>query len=293
MIKSMTGYGKASFKNDELSINMEIKTVNHRFLDISIRMPSAFLEYEDTIRKVIRSSIKRGKVDVFVTVESTSLFEKNLLVDYQLLEKYIDVLQTIKQKHNIDSAISLDHVLRLPDIITIVEKENETHSLEMIFADTCKEAISKLIAMRKKEGELLKQKIMQNLNNLTACLNELQSRYKEFEPTHFKRLRQRISEIVENKIDIDESRILMEAAILAEKANIQEEITRLESHCLQFQSVLEEEGAVGRKLDFIVQEMNREINTIGSKSGDFTINQYVVNMKSELEMIREQIQNIE
>lgn len=293
MIKSMTGYGKASFKNDELSINMEIKTVNHRFLDISVRMPTAFLEYEDTIRKVIRSSIKRGKVDVFVTVESTSLFEKQLLVDYQLLENYIDVLGKIKQKYNIESAISLDQILRLPDIIMIVEKENETQRFETIFAETCTEAVNKLVAMREKEGELLHKKIMQNLTNLTRYLNELQSRYKEFQPTHFERLRERISEIVQNKAEIEESRILMEAAVLAEKANIQEEITRLESHCLQFQSVLEEEGAVGRKLDFIVQEMNREINTIGSKSGDFTINQYVVNMKSELEMIREQIQNIE
>jgi len=293
MIKSMTGYGKASFKNDELSINMEIKTVNHRFLDISIRMPTAFLEYEDAIRKAIRSSIKRGKVDVFVTVESTSPFEKDLIVDYQLLEKYIDVLQEINQKHNLDSTISLEHVLRLPDVITIVEKENAAQPLETIFLETCQEAVNKLIAMREKEGGLLHKKIIQHLNNLTAYLNELKSRYKEFEPTHFERLRERISEIVENKIDIDESRILIEAAILAEKANIQEEITRLESHCWQFQSVLEEEGAVGRKLDFIVQEMNREINTIGSKSGDFTINQYVVNMKSELEMIREQIQNIE
>jgi len=293
MIKSMTGYGKASFKNDELSINMEIKTVNHRFLDISIRMPTAFLEYEEAIRKVIRSSIKRGKVDVFVTVENISLFEKQLLVDYQLLEKYIDVLGEIKQKYNVESAISLDHILRLPDIITIVEKENETKELETIFADICTEAVNKLVAMREKEGELLQKKITQNLTNLTRYLNELQSRYKEVEPKHFQRLRERISEIVQNKVEIDESRILMEAAILAEKANIQEEITRLESHCLQFQSVLEEDGAVGRKLDFIVQEMNREINTIGSKSGDFTINQYVVNMKSELEMIREQIQNIE
>lgn len=289
----MTGYGKANFKNDELSINIEIKTVNHRFLDISIRMPSAFLEYEDSIRKVIRSSIKRGKVDVFVTVESTSLFEKELLVDYQLLERYIDTLRQIQQLHRIDHAISLDHVLRLPDIITIVEKENQSLSLEEIFVETSTEAVNKLVAMREKEGELLHNKIIHNLNNLTDYLNQLQSRYKEFEPTHLERLRERISEIVQDKAEIDESRILMEAAIVAEKANIQEEITRLESHCIQFESVLEESGAVGRKLDFLIQEMNREINTIGSKAGDLVINQYVVNMKSELEMIREQIQNIE
>lgn len=293
MIKSMTGYGKASFKNEELSINIEIKSVNHRYLDLSIRLPQAFLEYEDLLRRLIRTYIKRGKLDVFVTIESDTHSQKQLQVNEELLESYIQTLHHIKRIHNLSSPLSLDHVLQLQDIFSVVETENKSSMLDKILLDTCSTALHHLISMREKEGEMLHSRIVENLHNLNHHLQKIKEHSKQLEPMIKQRLYDRIHELIHDKIDIDESRILTEVALLSDKMNIQEEITRLESHYEQFQSVLQEQEAVGKKLDFLVQEMNREINTIGSKGQDFQISQEVVNMKSELEMIREQIQNIE
>ncbi len=293
MIKSMTGYGKAAFKNEVLSISIEIKSVNHRFLDISVRMPHAFLEYEDSIRKLVRTYIKRGKVDVFVTIESDVLFEKQVHVNYELLESYLSALSQIKKLHNLSSALSLEHVLQLPDLFSIAEKETNAFALDDVLADTCSAALQKLVLMREKEGEMLQRKIVKNLENVQQSLHHIKMRSEELEQTIRQRLHERMNELLRDKMEIDESRIVMEAALISERMNIQEEIARLESHCEQFDSILKEENPVGRKLDFLIQEMNREMNTIGSKGNDLFINREVVQMKSELEMIREQIQNIE
>ncbi|MFA8437557.1 YicC/YloC family endoribonuclease [Pueribacillus sp. YX66] len=293
MLKSMTGYGKANFKNEDLSIHIETKSVNHRYLDISVRLPYGFLEYEDSIRQLVRSYIKRGKVDVFVTIESDSLFEKQLHVNYELLESYIQTLQHIKRKHNLSTTLSLDHILQLPELLTVVEKENKSSMLDEILVTTCSIAVQNLVSMREKEGEMLHSKIVNNLDCVMQFLQKIKIRFEQLESIIYERLQDRIYELVHDKMEIDESRLLTEVALLSEKTNIQEEVIRLESHCKQFQSVLQEKDAVGRKLDFLIQEMNREINTIGSKANDLMINRDVVNMKSELEKMREQIQNIE
>lgn len=293
MIKSMTGYGKASYKDDNLTIHMEIKSVNHRYLDISVRMPQVFLEYEDQLRQAIRALIKRGKVDLYVTIESESLYDKEVQVNFHLLESYIQTFENIKRLHNVTTPLSLDHILQLPDVLTVVEKENKSSTLEEALLDTCSTAVRNLVTMRENEGEMLYKKIVKNLENVTQCLQKIKARSEELEPAFQKRLYDKLNELLLEQMEIDESRILTEVAIMSEKTNIQEEITRLESHCVQFYAVLEEKESIGRKLDFLIQEMNREINTIGSKGNDLDINREVINIKSELEMIREQIQNIE
>lgn len=293
MIKSMTGYGKASFRNDELFLSIEMKSVNHRFLDVSIRLPNQFLQYEDSLRRAVRNRIKRGKVDLYVTIEGEKLFQKDIHVNWTLLSNYIETLNQIKRMHHLSSEISIDHLLHLTEIFTIVDKEEDFSDLHAIFEKTCEQAVDDLIAMREKEGEVLYRNILDHLANIDAFIENIRLRIPESRMLYEGRLYDKIKELLNDKMEIDESRILTEVAIFSEKANIQEEITRLESHSSQFRTVLREGGLVGRKLDFLIQEMNREINTIGSKGNDLVINNEVIELKSELEMIKEQIQNIE
>lgn len=214
-------------------------------------------------------------------------------MNYDLLDSYIQKLQHIKKIHNLSTPLSLEHILQLPELLSVVEKENESVTLDNILSNTCSTAVKNLVSMREKEGEMLYSKIVSNLDNVIHFLRKIKSRLKELEPLIQQRLYARINELVHDKMEIDESRLLTEIALISERTNIQEEITRLESHYTQFQSVLKDKGAIGRKLDFLIQEMNREINTVGSKANDLDINRDVVNIKSELEMMREQIQNIE
>lgn len=289
----MTGFGKASLKEDGLSVTAEVKSVNNRYLDVSVRLPHEFIQYEEGIKRIVQKHLKRGKVDLYITIENEAQLQKQVNVDFGLLSSYIHSLESIKNIHNLSTEISIDHVLQLPDIFTISEKETDGPQLENKLMKVSAEAVHDLVLMREREGEVLYKNIKLYINNIEKSVKNIAVQFKKLEPTYKKRLHDKITELLHDKVEIEESRILMEAALIAEKSNIEEELIRLESHCSQLYSTLQEQGPVGRKLDFLVQEMNREINTIGAKGNDLLINQEVINVKSELELIREQIQNIE
>lgn len=293
MIKSMTGYGKSSFSSDDLFILVEMRSVNHRFSEFSIRMPRAFMEYEDKVKRVLSKHVKRGKVDVFVTIEGEDLLHRELLVDWKLMETYIETLKRAKQIHHISDDLTLDHLLHFPELFTIIEKETEILDVGQLLVKTADEAAIELVSMREQEGVVLRNNIDDRLTNIESVWKLIKARAPIVAEDFYERLQQKLTDMLSEHIDVDETRLLTEVAVFSEKSNIEEELTRLKSHLIQFRKTLNDGGVVGRKLDFIIQEMNREVNTIGSKANDKVIGRHVVELKSELEMIREQVQNVE
>lgn len=291
----MTGYGQAFIERENYRIVIEMKSVNHRFSEVTIRMPRQFLFLEDRLKKQISHYIQRGKVDVFLSIEGSGLVERTLQVDWDLLNEFYQIYHNAQAKFNVSQQFSLERLLLHPDVVTIIEKENQSETLiEDIFEITEKAAIE-LFAMRQKEGNILANDLKQRLTKLITLTATIGTYAPQVVDAYHTRLLKRIEEYLTGKLEIEESRILTEVAIFSEKVNIDEEITRLNSHIQQFFMNIENVNKVpiGRKLDFLVQEMNREVNTIGSKANDLHINKQVVELKAELEKIKEQVQNIE
>lgn len=295
MLVSMTGYGQAFVENENYRINVEMKSINHRFSEITIRMPRQFLFLEDRLKKCVNKYIQRGKVDVFLNVEGEGLVEKNLQVDWDLLDEYFQIHEKMKNKLGINEQLNLEKLLLHPEVVNVLEKEKQSETLIEQIVMMTEQAAKELLAMRHKEGSALTIDLKMRLNRLHEIVDAITSFTPIVVDAYQKRLLKRVEEFLDGKLEIDESRILTEVAIFADKANVDEELTRLRSHLEQFLNIIEnrEDGVVGRKLDFLVQEMNREVNTIGSKSNDFNINKHVVDLKAELEKIKEQVQNIE
>ena len=294
MLVSMTGYGQASLENEGYRINIEIRSVNHRFSEINVRIPRQFLLIEERLKKAVNEYVQRGKVDVFVTVEGEGLVTRKLEVDWSLVDDYFSIYKQAQQKLNIEQQLSLEKLLLHPDIVTIYEKEASTASVIEDIVQTAKVAANKLLKMRQSEGQVLANDLKARLNTLATVTNDIANHAPTVVSQYETRLLKRVLEFVNGKLEIDESRIMTEVAIFADKASIDEEITRLISHIEQFHTIIDAtDRVVGRKLDFLVQEMNREANTIGSKSNDLHINKQVVELKAELEKIKEQVQNIE
>jgi uncharacterized protein (TIGR00255 family) len=293
MIKSMTGYGRTVLKKESFYITVEMKSVNHRFCELSLRLPRILMGFEDKVKRLINQYVQRGKVNIFITVEGENLIQRAVEVDWGLMDQYVTILQEAKKKHDFSAPLTLDQLLQLPELFTIIEKETETDQLEQHLLDTVKQASLQLVDMRKMEGEA----ILEDLVNKLKTIQQIQEELYQYSPSVVEsyriRLQKRVNEFLNGNGVADEARILTEVAVFADKASIDEELTRLKSHIKQFYFILESGGVVGRKLDFLVQEMNREINTIGSKANDAKISQKVVDMKSELEKIREQVQNVE
>lgn len=291
-MRSMTGFGRAEAEQDGRKVTLELKTVNHRFLDLNIRIPRALGFAEETVRKGIKEKLSRGHVDVFVSYSAVSSDAKTAKADIGLMRSYLHAAQQAAKEVGITDDLALSHLIRIPDVIMIEEAPEDEDRLTRIVRDALALALTSLEQMRLREGEELK-------NNLLFCLNELESIVATIDgrkglvaTEYAERLRQRLSELLAGS-DIDETRFNTEIAMLADRSDISEEIVRLITHIGQFRQAAGEEGAVGRKLDFMVQEMNRELNTIGSKSGDMTITNAVIAGKSVVEKIREQVQNIE
>lgn len=295
MIVSMTGYGQAFMESEGYRINVEIKSVNHRFSEITIRMPRQFLFLEDKLKKQVSQYVQRGKVDVFLAVEGEGLAQRKLQVDWDLLTEFYQVHAKAQEKLGVNQQLSLENMMLHPDVVTVLEKENQSETFVEQIVTTTEKAAVQLLQMRQKEGESLVADLKQRVENLLMLVADVKTYAPQVVDFYRNRLINRVNEFLEGKLDIDESRILTEVAIYAEKANVDEEMTRLNSHLEQFLSILVPVArvSVGRKLDFLVQEMNREANTIGSKSNDIHINRQVVEMKSELEKMKEQVQNIE
>lgn len=292
MIKSMTGYGRYEIEEKERKVNVEISTVNHRYCDLSIRMPKALTHLEDEIRKCIKQFIARGKVEVSIYITSMSADDVEVVVNEPACTAYIEALRKIGTKLGLNDNIGMAEVMRLNDVITIQKKQADLEVIWPMIDQALRQALTQLVAMREKEGMILKKDLLEKADNMLGLVGELEHLSVEVVNTYKLKLEERISRLLE-EIPVDETRLAMEVALFADRAAIDEELTRLKSHVGQLKMILEEESSIGRKLDFLMQEMNREANTIASKAGDYTITSYAVELKSEIEKIREQIQNIE
>ena len=291
MIKSMTGYGRAKLSKDDREYQIEIKSVNHRYLDISVRIPKQLSYLEETIKKEIAKKVKRGKIDVFVTFENNSLEGKEIKINTELAKAYIDELKKLAEKENILSDIQVTEISKYPDVLNIQSSQDDEKITEEVL-ETITIATDNLVQMRGTEGNKISEDLLKRLNIINKKVEEIAKLSTGLIEEYVVKLEKRIKEILKTE-DVDKSRLAQEVVIYADKCSIEEEITRLKSHINQFKELLITDEAVGKKLDFLIQEMNRETNTIGSKANQLEIINYVVDIKTELENIREQIQNIE
>lgn len=292
MLKSMTGFGRASFENENKSYTIEVKSVNHRYLDINIRMPRSLLTLEERVRKVIKDKISRGKVDVFITFNSLSGNVGVAVLNEELANSYIKCLNDLKNSHGIIDDISVSLVAKFPEVIRIDQPEEDIEEIWITINKVLEDSLNNLIEMRAVEGSKLREDILIKLSNIEKSISDILIFSKDNVEIYRKKLTERINELAKG-VDIDENRIAQEVAIFADRACIDEEIVRLGSHINQMRESLKVSDVIGRKLDFIVQEMNREVNTIGSKANNIDITNITINIKNEVEKIREQIQNIE
>lgn len=288
----MTGFGSGSVKNEGKELTIEVKTVNHRYLDINLKLPKQLNILDDPLRRAIKNRIKRGHVDVYVTYDC-KLSEKEVLIDENLVEAYIGALERVSEATNLDNEITPYRLIRLPEVIKVVDKEDEDEDvLKAMATYAIDNALVDVVYMRAQEGEKLEEDVLKRVNTLKEITNEIEKREPVVIKEYREKLNSRVSEIL-NDASIDEGRLELEVALFADKASIAEEITRLKSHYVQIEDTIKAGGLVGRKLDFIVQELNRETNTIGSKANDLEITNNVLKAKTEIEKIREQVQNIE
>lgn len=293
MISSMTGYGRGESNDESRSFLVEIKSVNHRYNDIIIRMPKKLSCFEERIRKLIKNYVKRGRIEVYITLDEAKDDDLIIKPNLNIIEQYYNSLMEIKDRFQLNDDIKLTHLTRFPDTFNIENKEDAEDVIWESLSLAVNQAISSLIDMRKAEGVKLAEDIRTRSKKIFEIVKEIEIRTPIIVKEYRDKLLERIRDLTEDVIEIDEDRIALEVSMYADKSNIAEEIVRLYSHIEQLDKIINESGAVGRKLDFLIQEMNREINTIGSKSSDINISKIVIEIKSELEKIREQIQNIE
>ncbi len=291
MIKSMTGYGKANLNEQEREYQIEIKTVNHRYLDISVKMPKQISYLEENIKKEISKYIKRGKVDVYVTFNNSSMEGKSIKINTQLAKAYISELKKLAEEEKILADIQVNDIAKYPDVLT-VEYNQEDEIIKEEITKTVQVAIENLLIMREKEGEKLADDLGKRLFIIEEKVKELDKHSTGLIEEYVVKLEERLKQLLSNQ-ELDQNRLAQEVVIYADKCSIQEETTRLNSHISQFRDLLKSNESVGKKLDFIIQEMNRETNTIGSKSNNLDITNGVIDMKTEIENLREQVQNIE
>jgi uncharacterized protein (TIGR00255 family) len=290
MVKSMTGFGRSQRESNDLFLTVEIKTVNHRFCEYHIRMPRQLLKIEEKIKKQL-NAIHRGRVEVFVTLGGNGAVHRKVNIDWLLLEEYYQYILKIKEKYMLQSDVSIHDLLQREEWLQVEEVDLGNEELEKLVNITVEEAANQLMAMRIAEGKELEADIRKQLLLLEDSINEV----KQYAPLVVMQYKERLAKRLTDFLSgaLDEQRFITEVAIFADKADINEELTRLHSHIRQFEETLTESEPIGRKLDFLLQEMNREVNTIGSKANDSKIAKEVVEMKSLLEKVKEQVQNIE
>lgn len=294
MIKSMTGFGRGEYTDGKRNITVEIKSVNHRYSDISVKMPRRYGFAEDKVKSAVKEKLRRGKADVSIMVENITENDINIKLNQPIAKQYYDNLKALQESFDLSGEISLQLLSTMPDVmkaIADVEDEEEITRASLI---PVSQAAANLESMREIEGEKLAADLIEKGKKIKSILDKIEERAPGVVRDYTSRLRERIAELLDGSVTVPEERILTEAAIFADKCSIDEEITRLNSHLTQLEKILKEgKEAEGKKLDFLVQEMNREANTIGSKANDITITNYMLEIKSEIEKIREQVQNIE
>ncbi|PYZ93206.1 YicC family protein [Salipaludibacillus keqinensis] len=293
MIMSMTGYGRSTKENDNCQVTVEMKAVNHRFCEMNIRMPRQLFFLEDRMKKEISKYVKRGKVDVFLNVHGEGVVKRSLSIDWDLFQQYQEMHEEMIKSSGAASEFPVNELLVHEEVVSVNEADDVSEELETMVQGAVEQAVVQLIDMRKQEGEELHKDMVHRLSQITAYVDELRGLSPLVQTQYRDRLLKKVEDFVGSDLDIDQSRILTEVSVFADKSDIEEELTRIDSHVKQFMTILNDAHVVGRKLDFLVQELNRETNTIGSKANHLEISQTVVNLKAELEKIKEQVQNVE
>lgn len=291
MIKSMTGYGKATLSRENREYQIEIKSVNHRYLDMNIKMPRTISYLEEEVKKTIMTYVKRGKVDVFITFENNSTEGRKIQINKEIASVYIKELKKLAEEENILANIEVTEISKYPDVLSIQNEQNE-EKIKQELIEVTKQAVQKLVEMRSAEGSKMAQDLLQRVEEVQQNVTKISDQSTGLIQDYVVKLESRIKELLPNH-EIDQNRLVQEVVIFADKCSVQEEITRLNSHIAQFKNFLQAEENIGKKLDFLIQEMNRETNTIGSKANCLEITNKVIDIKTQLENIREQIQNIE
>ena len=292
MIKSMTGYGSAKGTVEGLEITVELKSVNNRYLDTSVRLPRSFLFAEEAIKSEVQSHISRGKVDVFISVDSSAAGDMTVKVNEPLLRGYIEAIRHISEEYSLANDMTALSVSRFPDVLSVEKKDLDAEAISAGICAITEEALRDFDAMRQREGAKLRDDVLSRLETIDRLVSAVETEAPKTVAEYRKRLEQKMQEVL-GATGIDENRILAEAAIFADHIAVDEETVRLRSHVSQLRTMLEGNSPTGRKIDFLIQEFNREANTIGSKCQNSQIAHVVVDLKSEIEKIREQIQNIE
>ena len=292
MIKSMTGFGRASYDGTDRSFTIEIKSVNHKFLDINIKTPKNLFSLESRIRKIIQEKIARGKIDILITQSNFKKNDVTAIFNESLCDSYVESLKSIKNPYKMPYNITLSLLLRMPDIITLDEKEEDMESLWEEIEKPLEEALDMLVNMRETEGIKLQGNIAKRCESVKDAVDIIEKREPIIIEDYRKKLTEKVAEVLKDS-SVDENRIAEEVALFVDKSSIDEEIVRLKSHISQMKDTLKADEPTGRKLDFLVQEMNRESNTIASKTNDIETIKLVLNIKNDIEKIREQIQNVE
>ena len=292
MIKSMTGYGKSELEVDLRRYQVEIKSVNHRYLDISVKMPKQISYLEEEIKRKISEKIKRGKLDVFITFENNSIKGKEIKINTEIAREYIKELRKLASEENLLDNIEVTEITKYPDVLSIQNLEDDD-TIKNELLKTVEEATSNLVKMRETEGNRISKDLLNRISKIQQKVIKISSLSTGLIEEYVVKLEGRIKDLIKDK-EIDESRLAQEVIIYADKCSIEEEVTRLNSHIFQFEKQIKDsQDAIGKKLDFMIQEMNRETNTIGSKANNLEITNGVIDIKTELENIREQVQNIE
>ncbi len=292
MIRSMTGYGRGEKVLHDRSITIEVRAVNNRYLDCSVKIPRVYVFAEDAIKSLVQKKVGRGKLDVFVTIDSSAADKVDVKLNRPVADGYYNAFVQMRATYGLRDDISVSLLSRMPDVFLVEKDQGDTEVIAEDIREVLDGVLDDFNAMREREGEALAADIRNRAETITALLTQVEKRSPETVAEYREKLRQRMEEVLA-QTQIDESRILTEAAIYADKVAVDEETVRLRSHLSQLDEMLTRGGAIGRKLDFLIQEFNREANTIGSKCSDVEMAKLVVEIKGEIEKIREQVQNIE
>lgn len=292
MIRSMTGFGRATAESQGYFITVELKSVNHRYFDFNCRLPRQYGFAEEKLKSYINSRVARGKIDCFLGVEALKTDDAEVLVNHTLAGAYVQALKELSDTYTLQADFGASAIARFPDVLALKRSDEDEELLWSLIEPVAKEAVDKFIAMREVEGEKMRRDVDARAEFILDCVSFIEKRSPETVKEYNDKLIARVHELI-GDVTLDESRIIQEVAIYADKVAVAEETVRLRSHIAQLKSFLNSEEAIGRKMDFLVQEINREANTIGSKASDVEIARKVVEIKAEVEKIREQIQNIE
>lgn len=291
-MRSMTGYGMGQFQNENIYFKVEIKSVNSRYSEFNIRMPKTLIAFEDRVRKLLKEEISRGKVDVYINYNFLSQSDTKVVTDTHLAGEYLKALEKLRDELGLTSEISLRDIYTMEGVISTISNDDDKETLWEPLKSAVTIALNQFVEARKREGAALKADFEEKLKDITACAEFIRNKAPAVIEENTKKLRENIEKNL-NKDELDLQRLTTEVAIMCDKLSIDEEIVRIFSHLLQFNDIINRYNSIGRNLDFMVQELNREVNTVGSKTGDIEILNKVVELKSHIEKLREQIQNIE